>query len=243
MPSGSGGRASAFADKRGRDPARAGAFGPLRLDAWTVGGQKIGRGPTSRHGRVIVVSPPYELELGGGLRLRSAIPADADAIAALHADSWSRHYRGAYSDDYLDGDAHEDRRSVWRARLRVASEDQITIVAEREDGLAGFAHTCCDADPEWGALLDNLHVRYDRKRQGMGRALMGETAATLVERHPASPLYLWVLQQNTAAQAFYAALGGAVVDQELARPIAGGGTARVYRVAWRDPRVLLRSVA
>ncbi len=189
------------------------------------------------------MSPPNELTLEGGLRLRFAIPADAEAIAALHADSWSRHYRGAYSDDYLDGDAHEDRRSVWRDRLRVASEDQLTIVAEREDGLAGFAHTCCDADPEWGALLDNLHVRYDLKRQGIGRALMAETAAVLAERHPASPLYLWVLQQNAAAQAFYAALGGAVVDEELARPIAGGGSARVYKVAWRDPRVLLSALA
>ncbi len=218
------------------------AFAPLRLRGLALGSQKIGRVPTSRHGRVIVVSPPNELALGGGLRLRFAIPADADAIAALHADSWSRHYRGAYSDDYLDGDAHEDRRSVWRERLRLASEDQLTIVAEREDGLAGFAHTRCDADPVWGALLDNLHVRYDLKRQGIGRALMAETAATLVERRPASPLYLWVLQQNAAAQAFYAALGGAVVDEELARPIAGGGSAAVYKVAWRDPRVLLSAL-
>ncbi len=186
--------------------------------------------------------PPNELTLGGGLLFRFAIPADADAIAALHADSWSRHYRGAYSDAYLDGDAHEDRRSVWRERLRAASEDQLTIVAEREDVLAGFAHTCCAAHPEWGALLDNLHVRYDLKRQGIGRALMAETAATLIERRPASPLYLWVLQQNVAAQAFYAALGGAVIDEELARPIAGGGSARVYRVAWRDPRVLLSAL-
>jgi ribosomal protein S18 acetylase RimI-like enzyme len=188
------------------------------------------------------VSPPNSLTPGGGLLLRFAIPADADAIAALHADSWSRHYRGAYSDAYLDGDAREDRRSVWRERLRVASEDQVTIVVEREDGFAGFAHTCCDADPEWGALVDNLHVRYDLKRQGIGRALMAETAATLIERRPGSPLYLWVLQQNVAAQAFYAALGGAIVDEELARPIAGGGSARVYKVAWRDPRVLLRAL-
>ena len=208
---------------RDRGRARAGprrAFGSLRLKGLDLGCQKIGRVLPSRHGRVIVVSPPNELTLGGGLRLRSAIPADAEAIAALHAESWSRHYRGAYSDAYLDGDAHEDRRSVWRERFRVASEGQLTIVAELEDGLAGFAHTCCDADPEWGALLDNLHVRYDLKRQGIGRALMAETAAALVERRPASPLYLWVLQQNAAAQAFYAALGGAVVDEELARPIA-----------------------
>jgi ribosomal protein S18 acetylase RimI-like enzyme len=175
------------------------------------------------------------------LHYRPATPADADAIAALHADSWSRHYRGAYPDAYLDQDAPEDRRSLWRERFRVASEDQFTIVAERERDVAGFAHTCLDADPEWGALLDNLHVRYDLKRQGVGRALMAESAAALLERRPASQLYLWVLQQNVAAQAFYAALGGTVVAEEPARPVAGGGCARVYRVAWRDPRLLLSS--
>jgi len=30
------------------------------------------------------------------LQLRLASPSDAEAIAALHADSWRRHYRGAY---------------------------------------------------------------------------------------------------------------------------------------------------
>jgi hypothetical protein len=34
---------------------------------------------------------------------------DADSIAALHADSWRRHYRGAYLDSYLDGDAVSER--------------------------------------------------------------------------------------------------------------------------------------
>ncbi len=195
--------------------------------------------------------PPLdELTPDDVLQYRFAIPADADAIAALHVDSWRRHYRGAYRDEYLDREAPEDRRTLWRERFRVASEDQFTVVAQREpegDGeaegegyLAGFAHTCLDADLQWGALLDNLHVRYDLKRQGVGRALMAKSAAALLERRPASRLYLYVLQQNAAAQGFYAALGGVVVAEEPARPIAGGGTAPVYRVAWRDPRLLLR---
>ena len=127
--------------------------------------------------------------------------------------------------------------SAWRRRTRSPSS------LNGRTAWPGSRDTCCDADPEWGALLDNLHVRSDLKRQGIGRALMGETAATLIERRPASALYLWVLRQNVAAQAFYAALGGAVVDEELARPIAGGGSARVYKVAWRDPRVLLSALA
>jgi hypothetical protein len=39
-----------------------------------------------------------------GLRFRAAGPGDAHAIAALHAGSWQRHYRGAFSDAFLDND-------------------------------------------------------------------------------------------------------------------------------------------
>jgi hypothetical protein len=40
----------------------------------------------------------------GGLRFRAGGPGDAPAVAGLHADSWRRHYRGAFSDAFLDRD-------------------------------------------------------------------------------------------------------------------------------------------
>jgi hypothetical protein len=43
---------------------------------------------------------------------RMATLADSAAIATLHADSWRRHYRGAYSDQYLDGNIVEERQAV-----------------------------------------------------------------------------------------------------------------------------------
>jgi hypothetical protein len=51
------------------------------------------------------------------LRLRLAGLDDAEQVALVHAGSWRRHYRGAYSDSYLDGDIVTDRLSVWSARL------------------------------------------------------------------------------------------------------------------------------
>ena len=51
------------------------------------------------------------------VRYREATEHDAGAIAALHADSWRRHYRGAYLDSYLDGDVVADRLEVWSSRL------------------------------------------------------------------------------------------------------------------------------
>jgi len=113
-------------------------------------------------------------------RFRSASLQDAEAIAALHADSWRRHYRGAYSDAFLDGDVHGDRLILWTERLREAGPRTQTIVADDGDGLVGFAHTVFEADPHWGALLDNLHVVPGEKRRGIGSRLLALTAQAVL---------------------------------------------------------------
>ena len=166
---------------------------------------------------------------------RLATLHDAGSVGRLHADSWRRHYRGAYADAYLDGEASDERIAMWTERLGEVDPEHFTVIAETDGVLVGFAHTRLGADPRWGALLDNLHVRHEYKRQGLGRALMAETASILGERRPDSGLYLWVLQQNTAAQSFYRARGGECVEEAIAGPFPGGGTAPSLRYAWRTP--------
>jgi hypothetical protein len=95
-----------------------------------------------------------------GLRFRAAGPEDAYAVAALHASSWQRHYRGAFSDAFLDDDVAGYLLPLWTERL--TSPDPRVALTERE----------------------------------------------IADWSPSSGLYLWVLEQNTAAQAFYAARGG-----------------------------------
>src|SRR5262245_34825433 len=127
------------------------------------------------------------------MELRSATAQDSTAIAWLHADSWRRNYRGAYTDTFLDGDVEANRRSVWAERLTEPSVDQRTIVAEIDGGLVGFVHLVCDDDPEWGALVDNLHVIHDRQGQGIGTGLMAAAAQALLDARSESPrIYLWV---------------------------------------------------
>jgi ribosomal protein S18 acetylase RimI-like enzyme len=174
------------------------------------------------------------------IQYRPAHPSDAPQIGRLHADSWRRHYRGAYSDAYLDGEVGEDRTAVWAERLGELDADHCTIVAESDDVIVGFAHTRFDDDPTWGALLDNLHVAYELKRHGVGRTLMAESAVILGQRRPTSALYLWVLKQNTAAQAFYRAQRGECVEETMGGPFPGGGKAPILRFAWISPLKLLR---
>jgi hypothetical protein len=102
------------------------------------------------------------------MQLRTATSADAVAVADLHADSWRRHYRGLYRDEYLDGEVFAERRAVWTARFADTRADTRTFLAEHDGVLVGFAHVIFDDDPTWGALLDNLHVVFDPGRGGMG---------------------------------------------------------------------------
>src|SRR5438309_9761447 len=101
------------------------------------------------------------------LKLRPAYASDAPAVAALHADSWRRHYRGAYSDTFLDGDVAADRLAVWTERLSQLGPQRCTIVAEEADALVGFVHTVLDDVPAWRALIDNLHVPHSPKPRGI----------------------------------------------------------------------------
>lgn len=172
------------------------------------------------------------------LRFRSAGAADADAVARLHADSWRRHYRGAYADAFLDGDIDADRRTVWSARL-AAPHGTDTILAEQDGQLAGFVHVVLDNDLTWGSLVDNLHVRSDLRRTGIGRRLLADTARSVIEHASGRAVFLWVLEQNTAAQEFYRSRGG--VNVEIADvPAPGGDPARLagrprgLRMTWPD---------
>ena len=170
---------------------------------------------------------------------REATARDVKAIARLHADSWRRNYRGSYSDAYLDGDVEADRLAVWMGRLVSRPRpNQCTIVAERDGVLVGFAHTILDADSQWGALLDNLHVAHELKGQGIGSQLMAEPARAVIECAPTSGLYLFVLEHNRPAQAFYEARGGIYAGLETSEA-PGGGTVVGLRVVWRDPSTLL----
>jgi ribosomal protein S18 acetylase RimI-like enzyme len=77
------------------------------------------------------------------------------------------------------------------------AEDAEFLVAERNGEVLGYVHYDCEgAEPE----LHRIYVDLQRKRAGIGSALMGELHARLP---PESSYVLLVAQANTDAQAFY----------------------------------------
>jgi len=171
------------------------------------------------------------------VQYRIATPADAEAIAEVHAKSWRRTYRGNFLDEFLDGDLMTNRRLAWRERLGRLQSDQFVCVAAVEIHVVGFICAYGGQDPEWGSFIDNLHVAHDHQREGIGLALMRHAGAWLVSSYGLCGVYLWVWKANAAARRFYEGLGAADAGTvEIKNP--GGGTARYCRYVWPRPHLL-----
>ena len=173
------------------------------------------------------------------LTFREAGSADWEAVAALHIESWRSAYRGMLHDAYLDRDIEAERRAIWHARLTGEPRpDQIVVVAEDDAGFAALACILAGEDPGWGSLIDNLHVRPDLKRGGLGRLVLAEAARRVSAAHAATPLHLTVLEANDAAQRAYESWGGTLAER-LDAHLPDGQALPVLRYSWASPAALL----
>lgn len=155
------------------------------------------------------------------LILEPATRDDARAIAALHTESWRSAYRGLVPDDYLAGPIVEDRRTFWETRMASADDGRFVLKAIEDNDLVGFTCVVRDADPAWGPLVDNLHVRPERRGRGIGAALLAAARRWSASAAPGRPMHLWVIEGNLAARRFYDREHGRVVERRDVRLTAG----------------------
>ncbi len=150
------------------------------------------------------------------VQIRLAGPADADGVAGVHAASWRSAYRGIFSDAYLDADILPERRAHWRECLDTKPSADCGVLVAIEDGVCvGFVCIRLDADPLWGPLVDNFHVRPERKGMGIGQALLAEGARWVCARGTYDRWHLWVIEANTPAQQVYEHLGWSRRDRSM----------------------------
>jgi ribosomal protein S18 acetylase RimI-like enzyme len=136
------------------------------------------------------------------VQLRLAEPGDEPAVADIHVRSWQVAYRGLMSDEYLDGLRPEDR------AIRYTFADQgpgrpSTWLAVDGSVVCGFATVgpCAD-DPDGAGELYALYLDPGRWDRGVGRMLIAQARAHLVEAG-FSEAVLWVLVGNERAERFY----------------------------------------
>ncbi|MDR3082963.1 MAG: GNAT family N-acetyltransferase [Streptomyces sp.] len=130
-----------------------------------------------------------------GTRIRLAAAADAAAIAHIHMAS-----RAATMPYLPPQERTQDQVTRWveDVVLRTCR----VWVAVREGEVLGYAAL-------EGDMLEDLYLRPDVRRQGIGTLLLDE-----VRRHSRDELSLHVFQQNTDARAFYEHHGFHVLDTD-----------------------------
>jgi GNAT superfamily N-acetyltransferase len=180
--------------------------------------------------------------MNAAFRIRAAAPADAGAIAGLHAESWRLTYRGILPDAYLDGPVAAERLRLWTHRLALPEPVRPFVALAECDVPAGFVCVLPEEDPAWGLCLDNLHVLPAFRSQGLGRALMAEAARWAAATAPGRPLHLWVFAANRSAIAFYERLGAEAVERRIKAAIPDMAAPSV-RYVWRDLGALTRGQA
>ncbi len=171
------------------------------------------------------------------ITFRLGIAADWEAVAQLHTKSWQAAYRGILSDTFLDEALWDNRMHYWASRFNDGIPEPIFLcIAEEEKQMVGFVCAVADADPDWGTLIDNLHVLPTVQQRGLGRQLMQHAARWVLERAasrpPAvNPMYLWVYRDNTKARTFYERVYGEPVETKTDQQ-PDGGMAAIVRYAW-----------
>lgn len=168
---------------------------------------------------------------GRTVTLRQAAPDDIAQIASLHAESWRSAYAAILDPAFLDGPVYADRLECWTGRLTDPPDDQHVTVAEEAGALLGFVCVFGDANSEWGACVDSLHVSPSARGRGIGAKLLRSAASWVCEIYGDRALHLWVYEQNTQARQFYARLGGSVVERSVSLT-PSSGRASVLRFSW-----------
>jgi ribosomal protein S18 acetylase RimI-like enzyme len=172
------------------------------------------------------------------IEIRDARFSDHTAIARLHSANWRQSYRGILSDFYLDEVVEQNHFQDWKRQLGSPASNQLVLIAAMDQAVIGFARYLFDDDPEFGTLLENLHVSKDLQRNGVGRSLMREGARRIIERADKRSMYLWVFELNALARKAYHCQGGLHVGT-FERTAPDGNLARSCRYFWEDVSTLL----
>jgi GNAT superfamily N-acetyltransferase len=139
--------------------------------------------------------------LPAGVVLRRATVRDAEAGAALHIACWREAYGPIVEPALLEAQLAEPERWAVRWRERIALGAPRLLALDGDD-VVGFASvgTGRDEDTDVSTELYAIYVRQSWHGTGLGQVLLD----TVLGGRSA---YLWVLEANQRARAFYARNG------------------------------------
>src|SRR5690606_2684986 len=151
-----------------------------------------------------LLGPRRERRRGDGPRrgrvsIRPARPEDAQTLGPLHVRCWQEAYAHILPEPFLqrlDPAVRTDR-----FRELIADPEVTLIVAEDDDGIAGFCSFGHARDVADRGEVYAIYLRSSAWGRGLGSGLLLEAQDRLSETFEEA--MLWVLSDNTRARAFY----------------------------------------
>lgn len=123
---------------------------------------------------------------------------DADELGRVHVAIWRQAYAGLMPATYLDGLDPVAFATSWRERVADPLPGVLRLVARGEDGIAGFTTSGPPRidDPPVDHELYAINLLAGFRGTGLADSLL---ARTIGDR----AAYLWLVEGNQRAQAFY----------------------------------------
>ncbi len=175
--------------------------------------------------------------------IRPAGPADAEAIAEAHAESWASTYRGQLPPHLVETDDFNGSAKSWLARLIQVDTLRVTLVAEeRQRGVVGFALAGPARRPrrdgsDFDGEIYALYLKKAAQRQGIGARLTAAQARVMLARGFTSA-EVWALSTNGGAARFYRAMGAVPIGERRIR--IGGVNLKESGFGWTSLTALAR---
>ncbi len=135
--------------------------------------------------------------------LRRPVPADAPALIDMKAKAWRQTYTGVVRQSVIDAlDENRERRLEGMTQLIAAEQITFCMATDELQRVVGVAASGPgrDENPPPGIELEMIYVLAEAYGSGLGTELADAVLGD-------GPAYLWVLEGNGRAEAFYRNIG------------------------------------
>ena len=165
------------------------------------------------------------------LRVRSAEPADAEALAEIFQESWKSAYLGIIPHLHLEAMVRRRNVTWWRRALDGSRRTLILEVAGTPAGYANWGKARIRG-PYQGEIYE-LYVAPIYQGLGFGEYLF-EAARHAMDEAQLRGLIVWAITQNEGACAFYRRRGGRAITRASER----FGSVKLEKTAFGWPDVV-----
>lgn len=151
------------------------------------------------------------------MEIRQLLPEDDRlAVSRIYAESWRYAYRGIVPQAFLDGLSEDN------CGKSIDMEGRYNLVAVADGKLIGTSSYCKSRFPEYADFgeIISIYLLPEYMGKGYGKKLLAAAVEKLSEMG-FRRVFLWVLEENHNARAFYERCGFSPSGERMTSDIGG----------------------